>query len=153
VAGVGFIASINVSDGGIPKLPRDSVSVRMSGLEGDRQRRPFHGGPAKAVCLYSLELIRALQAEGHPIAPGTIGENLTIAGIPWRSMTPGVWVEVGTVSMELTSYADPCRTIEESFRRREIGRVSAKLHPGWSRIYARVVNEGTIAVGNTVVIR
>ena len=55
---------------------------RCDGLEGDRQRDlRFHGGPLRAVSLYSLELIEALQAEGHPIAPGAMGENLTMAGV------------------------------------------------------------------------
>jgi hypothetical protein len=34
--------------------------------------------------LFSLELIRALQHEGHPIAPGTTGENLAASGIEWN---------------------------------------------------------------------
>lgn len=149
----GTVHSVNVSDGGVPKRPRHTAVVRTTGLEGDRQRNlRVHGGPDRAVCLYSLDLIQALQSEGHPIAPGTIGENLTIAGLPWTAMTPGVCVEVGPVSLELTSYADPCRNIIDSFLQGQIVRVSAKRHPGWSRVYARVLREGTITVGDTVAV-
>ena len=38
----------------------------------------FHGGPERALCLFSLERILELQAEGHPIFPGAAGENITI---------------------------------------------------------------------------
>jgi hypothetical protein len=85
----GILHSINVSDGGVPKLPRPWAHVRAAGVEGDRQENPiFHGGPDRAVCLYSSDLIEALQGEGHPIRPGTIGENLTLAGIDWTAMRP-----------------------------------------------------------------
>lgn len=150
----GILTSVNVSDGGVPKHPIARAAVRMSGVEGDRQRNlKVHGGPRRAVCLYSLDLIQALQAEGHPIAPGTIGENLTIAGLDWTLMTPGVLLDVGPVSLELTAHADPCRNIAASFREAQILRVSAKRHPGWSRLYARVLVEGAVGIGDRVILR
>ena len=61
------IFQINVSSGGAPKLPVHAATVTPGGLEGDHQNdRKNHGGPDKALCLYSLERILALQAEGHP---------------------------------------------------------------------------------------
>jgi len=150
----GELVSINVSDGGVPKLPRQRAAIRMTGVDGDRQaNRQIHGGPSRAVCLYSLDLIAALQSEGHPIAPGTIGENFTISGVPWGSLTPGVWVDVGEVSLELTDYANPCRNIAGSFLNRDMRRVSVRLYPEWSRLYARVVKEGTVTVGDPVIVR
>src|ERR671926_73577 len=105
---MGVVHSINVSNGGVPKLPRESCFVSVNGLQGDRQRDlRYHGGPDRAVCLYSLDLIQALQAEGHAIEPGSIGENLTIAGVQWNAMVPGAKVEVGAVVLQLTDYAAP----------------------------------------------
>jgi MOSC domain-containing protein YiiM len=150
---LGVVRSINVSNGGVPKLSRQTVAVRATGLDGDRQRDlRSHGGPDRAVCLYSLELIDALRAEGHPITAGAIGENLTIAGVPWAGMTPGVRLDIGDVSLELTSYANPCRNIAGSFLQGQMLRVSETRHPGWSRVYARVLREGVITVGDTVMI-
>ena len=152
--GPGVVRSINVSDGGVPKWPRQTATVRTTGVEGDRQRDlRLHGGPDRAVSLYSLDLIENLQAEGHPIDVGTIGENLTISGLPWTEMVPGARVDIGEVSLELTSYANPCRNIAGSFLDGQILRVSVKRHPGWSRVYARVLKEGTIAVGDPVTLR
>ena len=37
-----------------------------------------------------------------------------------------------------------------SFKDGEFARVSQKRHPGWSRVYARVLVEGTIRQGDPV---
>jgi MOSC domain-containing protein YiiM len=147
----GSLDSINVSNGGVPKLPRDSAAIREGGVEGDRQRNlDVHGGPYRAVCLYSRELIAALREEGHPIAPGAIGENLTLSGVDWALMTTGAQLEIGEVVLQLTTCAAPCRTIRGAFRDGNSIRVSQKRHPGWSRWYARVVKEGRVSIGDPV---
>jgi MOSC domain-containing protein YiiM len=54
------------------------------------------------------------------------------------------------VELELTSFAVPCRNIAGSFADGDITRVSNKLHPGWSRVYAKVVTPGSVRVGDAV---
>ena len=143
--------SINVSAGGVPKLACRSALVRSSGVEGDRQRDlRYHGGPTRAVSLYSLELIRALQAEGNPIDVGCIGENFTLEGVPWDRMVPGAALKVGEVQLELTSYAAPCNNLVPYFAGGKFVRVAQKVHPGWSRLYASVLREGSVQVGDPV---
>jgi MOSC domain-containing protein YiiM len=150
-AGQGRIHAIHVSDGGVPKLARDRCVVRASGLDGDRQRDlRHHGGALRAVSLYSLERIQALQAEGHPILPGAIGENLTLAGVDWDALSIGTTLEIGAVYLTLTGHASPCANIAGAFHDQRFVRVSEKLHPGWSRYYARVDREGEVRVGDAV---
>lgn len=144
------IVALNSSPGGVPKLPRDEVFVSKSGLDGDGHRYHLHGGPDKAVCLYSAEIIDELRAEGHPIAPGTTGENVTVRGLHWQTIVPGVRLSLGAVDVEITDYATPCQTIVDSFSDRRSKRVSQKLHPGWSRVYARVITEGILTLGDPV---
>jgi MOSC domain-containing protein YiiM len=147
----GRLVSINVSRGGVPKLPVPAAAVSADGVAGDRQRDlRFHGGPERAVSLYALEAIEALAREGHPIAIGTTGENLTVSGLDWREVVPGVGLVVGPARLVVTSYASPCRFIAASFAQGGFERMSQKLHPGWSRVYARVVAGGPIAVGDAV---
>ena len=142
----GRVVSIHISNGGVPKLAIDSATVTADGILGDRQRNlQYHGGPDRALCLYSLELIEALRGEGHPIAPGSIGENVLVAGIDWRRMVPGVRARLGSAEIEVTSYAFPCRNIRGSFRNGRVSRVSPETHPGWSRVYARVLEGGALA--------
>ncbi|HEY0710796.1 MAG TPA: MOSC domain-containing protein, partial [Polyangia bacterium] len=123
-------------------------------VAGDRQTNLIHhGGPDRAVCLFSFERIEALRAEGHPIQPGAIGENLTVRGLDWDDIVPGVRLQVGgDLRLEITSYAAPCRTIRGALVDGQFSRVGQKRFPGWSRVYARVLTEGEIQPGDPVVV-
>jgi MOSC domain-containing protein YiiM len=135
----------------VPKLPTGEAHVGVNGVADDRQRdQHFHGGPNRAVCLYSLELIRALQAEGHSIGVGSAGENLTVSGVDWALMVPGRRVRVGEILLELTKYAHPCSNLVPYFREGKFTRISQKVHPGSGRLYARVLEEGFVRPGDPV---
>ncbi len=148
----GRVVQINVSAGGVPKLPVARVRVHERGLEGDGHNdTKHHGSPDQAVSLFALEVIEALQSEGHPIAPGATGENLTIAGIDYAALQAGDRLQIGdAVLLELTGAATPCTTIAASFAGGDFSRIAHKLHPGESRWYARVVRVGEIAAGAPV---
>jgi MOSC domain-containing protein YiiM len=147
----GAVASINISAGGVPKKRVSGAKVSRLGLQGDVHNDTKHGGPERAVCVYSLERIRRLQAEGHPIDVGTAGENVTLEGIDWDLVVPGTRIRVGEeVLLEVGSFTDPCKTIRNSFIDGRFVRISQKLHPGWSRVYARVLSEGEIRSGDAV---
>lgn len=148
----GSLASINISGGGVPKRRVTGAKVASLGLEEDEQNdKVHHGGPERAVCIYSLEKVRALQAEGHPIHTGSVGENLTVEGIHWESVMPGARLRVGgSVILEVTSFTTPCKTIRRSFLDSRFIRISQKVHPGWSRVYARVIAEGDVTLGDRV---
>lgn len=122
---------------------------------GDDHRFPeFHGGPDRALCLFSLERILELQAEGHPIFPGSVGENVTITGLEWDRLVPGVQLELGdTVRVEITKYTAPCKTIAGSFVEGNFPRISQKVNPGYSRVYARILQTGKLVVGDEVRIK
>jgi MOSC domain-containing protein YiiM len=149
---IGTLVSINVSSGGVPKRRIGDAKVSRLGLQGDAQSdKKHHGGGERAVCVYSLERIHALQAEGHPIDVGTVGENVTVEGIDWDLVVPGARFLLGEeVILEVTDFTDPCKTIRESFIDGKFVRISEKLHPGWSRVYARVLAEGEIRFGDSV---
>jgi MOSC domain-containing protein YiiM len=148
----GRIHQINRSGGGVPKLPVPEAEVTEAGVAGDRQaNRKFHGGPDRALCLFALETIEELRAEGHPIAPGATGENITTEGIDWSALAPGAVLRLGAeVLIEITSYTTPCKTISGSFSDGRFVRISEKLHPGSSRLYARVLRGGRVAVGDPI---
>jgi MOSC domain-containing protein YiiM len=126
--------------------------VTRLGLEGDGHRDPeHHGGPERAVCLFASEAIRALAAEGHAITPGVIGENVTTEGVDWSRVAPATYLRLGEhVLLQVTRYTSPCLTIAPVFIGREFSRVSQKRHPGWSRVYARVLLEGWLRPGDEV---
>ena len=143
---------INISKGGVPKLPVGSAVVDESGVVDDEQAdRVHHGHPEQALCLFSLEVIQRLQGEGHPIAPGYAGENLTISGLDWSDVVPGSRYRIGgSVEIEATGYATPCSKNAGWFVDGDFGRMSQRRHPGESRIYARVIEGGSIRAGDPV---
>lgn len=144
----GIVALISISDGGLPKLPVAEATVGPLGIAGDRQRNTqYHGGPDRALCIFSLERIEALRSEGHSIEPGFSGENLTVSGIDWDLVVPGVTVRAGEVVAEITGYASPCHHNNRWFVDGDSTRISQELHPGWSRALARVVKGGRIRRG------
>ena len=146
------VYQINVSDGGVPKRPVVGAEVDRLGVVGDRQADTVHhGGPDQALCLFSLEVIERFKAEGHPIEPGYAGENLTLSGVDWDILEPGTKLAVGdNVEIEITSYTTPCSKNASWFKDGKFGRMSQRLHPGESRVYARVLREGSVTVGDGV---
>ena len=143
------IVQLSVSRGGVPKHAVAEARVTSQGLAGDVQKHPkIHGGPSRAVCLYSLEVIERLRAEGHPIAPGTTGENVTITGLDWATLGPGARLALGDdVVLEVTTLAVPCKQIAASFRDGDSQRI-ARL--GEARLYTRVIRAGTLRPGDPV---
>lgn len=147
---IGWVAQVNVSPGGVPKRSVERARLEPLGLVGDAHTFEGHGGPERALCVYSLERIQALQAEGHPIFPGAAGENITLAGLDWAAVRPGDRLRIGAALVEVTRYTTPCATIREFFVGRRYRRIHQDDHPGWSRVYTRVLESGTIAAGDAV---
>lgn len=146
------VHQINTSEGGVPKLPRDTAVIDESGIVGDMQAdQVHHGGPDQALCLYSLEVIEELQAEGHPISPGSAGENLTISGLDWGSLELGQRLSIGPEAIvEITWHATPCQKNAKWFVNGDILRMSQSRNPGYSRLYAKVLKGGSVKPGNPV---
>lgn len=133
-------------------MPVEEAVVGDRGVVGDRQADPVHHGrPDQALCLFSLEVIEGLQAEGHPIFPGATGENITITGLDWSLLRPGLRLRIGQdLEIEVTDYATPCLKNAGWFVGGKFGRISQKRHPGESRWYARVLTGGSLKVGDPI---
>jgi MOSC domain-containing protein YiiM len=149
----GEVVQVSVSPGGVPKLPVASAFVTARGVTGDKQaNRVHHGRPWQAVCLWSAEVVDALAADGHPLGYGSAGENLTLRGVAWRTLRPGVRLQVGEAVLETTPYCIPCTKIAHLFSDGRFRRIAHEVAPGTSRIYARVVVDGLVRTGDAVVV-
>lgn len=144
------IVQVSISRGGVPKLPVAEGVVTELGIEGDGHGNPdVHGGPERALCLFSIERIEAMAAEGHPIAAGSTGENITLRGIDWDLVVPGSRLRLGRdVVVEVTRYTTPCKTNARWFIGGDINRMHQNLFPGFSRVYARVLAGGVVRPGD-----
>ena len=146
------IVSININkNGGVPKYAVEKAFVGENKINGGKQKDTIHhGGVDRAVCLFSMDLINELKKEGHPIFPGSTGENITIEGLDWKTLQSGVKLKLGEVEIQLTGPTTPCKTIAKSFKKAKFVRISEKLHPGWSRWYGKVLKEGYVACNDQV---
>jgi len=148
----GIVRGLHVNpEGGVPKHPVQTLEVHTNGCVGDKQNDTrHHGGPSRAVCLMEVHIMERLQAAGHPIGPGTTGENLLIDGLEPNVLGVGVQLRVGRVQLTITKDAPPCKTIRESFRDGRFKALSHQQLPGQTRWYASVQATGSIQIGDAV---
>jgi MOSC domain-containing protein YiiM len=147
----GQIVGLHTSSGGVPKKSIQRAEVGLRGLVGDVQRsRQHHGRPWQALCLWADETIVKLQGEGHPIARGLAGENLTVSGIDWTQATCGSLLVCGDLVAELTLFALPCSKNARWFLNGDFNRMHHAAEPGISRVYASVLAAGEVSVGDSL---
>jgi MOSC domain-containing protein YiiM len=109
----GRILQVSLSKGGIPKLAVPSAWAESLGLEGDVQRdMQIHGGPRRALLLISAEVLAELRADGFPVSPGSLGENLTVTGLDFRELRAGMRFRAGGAIIELTKPRAPCANLD-----------------------------------------
>ena len=139
------LAQLNVSKGGMPKLPVESARVTRFGVEGDEQRNlKYHGGPNRAVCLFSVELYDWLREKGIDLKNGSVGENFTTRGVDLNSLAKGDRLRVGECLIEITDVRVPCRNLKkwhEDLNKLIVGR------SGW---VAKVVEEADVKAGDAI---
>jgi MOSC domain-containing protein YiiM len=138
-------------NGGVPKHPVPVLEIKSIGCVGDKQNdKKHHGGVNKAVCLMEESILQRLQEAGHPIFPGSTGENVLIQGLPTGALRVGTRLSLGDVVLEITGDAPPCKTIRESFQDGFFMHLSNKREFGTTRWYARVLVEGALSLNDQV---
>ncbi len=143
---IGTLVQVNVSPGGMPKLPVDSAPVTRDGVGEDWQlNRKYHGGCDRAVCLFSEEQYAGLRTRhGIDLVNGSIGENFTTAGIDLSALKPGDRLSVGESVIQITSVRVPCRSLHK-WDPRLMNLI--KGNSGW---LARVLRSGTVRPGDSI---
>lgn len=126
------------------------IRLRSRNLDGDGQADlKHHGGPDKAVCVYSIEHYPAWRDELQlDLMPGAFGENLTIVKLNESCVCIGDTWAVGDAVLQVSQPRQPCWKLSRwwgidglSVRVQQTGRT------GW---YLRVLTEGTIEAGMTI---
>jgi len=173
----GLIHQLNVGNGGVPKLPIEQTRVYKERLEKDdwdwsmykthaNGKPGGHGGPERAVCLYSLECLEKLKNLQFEVFPGALGENFTTQGIDYHLVRVGDVFQVGSETIiRITRVRTPCGTIGKKYspqakKGEGIERVmydaevkSGNVHSekwGMSGFYAEVLQEGLVHQGDSI---
>lgn len=130
---------------GIFKKPVDhSVEVKALGITGDQVLDGrHHGGVDQAVYLYRAEdYAYWTEKLGRDLAPGTFGENLTLAGLPEPSLGIGDRLVFDQVELEITAPRIPCGLFAARMGDKTFAKQFFKAErPGF---YARVLKSGII---------
>lgn len=142
----GVLAQLNTSAGGMPKRAILAAHVTADGVPGDWQHdRKHHGGPDRAICLFSEELYAWLRVEhGIDLINGSVGENFTTRGIDLDRLLPGDRLRVGACTIQITGVRIPCRNLT---------RWHPSLHKivqGRSGWVARVIESGDVKPGDAI---
>ena len=128
-----------------PSAGVDAFDVGWSGVDGDVQAdRRHHGRPFQALSPVERGCDR--RAPGPRAIPIDAGLGPARTS-PWPASTgpslrPGTIVRIGSGVGEISSYATPCAKNAGWFADRNFRRMDHDEHPGWSRLYATVLEPG-----------
>ena len=129
----------------MPKLPVRRARVTRDGVDGDWQRnRKYHGGPNRAVCIFSEELYDWLRDKGIDLKNGSVGENFTTRGLDLNALNKGDRLRVGMCLIEITDVRVPCSNLKKwdvDLPELIVG------HSGW---VAKVVEDGEVKPGDAI---
>lgn len=143
-----IILSINISKGGIPKLPVNEIFVHQAGLEGDGHNHDKHYRPTQAVSIQDIETLQELIQEGYSLHPGATGENLTVQHLKVNCLPVGTILEFPSgLTIELTKVRQPCYVLDS---------INPRLKEDILNrcgMYAQVNAPGTIRAGDRLTIR
>ncbi len=139
------VISVNISSGGIPKLPVEVGRVTVDGLAGDAHDHDKHNNPIQAISLFDLADLDDLCDEGFDVGPGTLGENLTVRGLDIDALQPGDRLSLsGGLELEYTKVRKPCfvlDAIDPELKKVVVGRCGG---------YAKVITPGEVRAGDTI---
>ena len=128
------------------------VRVNTLGILGDAVAdTQNHGGPDKAVLCYAQCHYDAWASE-HPelsMSGGALGENLTLEGADETTVCLGDRYRFGECELQVSQPRQPCWKIARRWGVKTLTKeVAITGRTGW---YLRVIHEGVIAAGETMV--
>jgi len=135
-------------------------AVLPLGIEGDEQADlTVHGGPSKAVYAYPSEhyafwqTVRAqagIALWNEPMPPGSLGENLTVAGVVESEVFIGDVLRFPGCALAVSEPRYPCFKFNAAMGFKHAGKLM--VQSGWCGWYLSVREPGTIAAGETFAI-
>jgi|GEM_PF-2246728 len=139
----GWLVSVNVGDGGVPKYPRPEGDVLSEeGLAHDQQGHEKHRRAERAISVLSIELLNGFQADGFEVAPGLMAENLTVYGVDLNALEHGMrFCFENGVEIEVSSQRKPC------FQLNPVGEGLEQAAIGRSGVMCSVIKGGELKPG------
>jgi MOSC domain-containing protein YiiM len=131
------------------------VGIGFRGLEGDSQADLLvHGGPDKAIHHYPRDhygwWYDRLPDQPLLTRAGAFGENISTHGLTEQDVCIGDRFRLGTALVEVCQGRQPCW--KQAHRLDDKSVVATMVKSGRSGWYYRVIEEGTVAAGDTLVL-
>jgi len=127
--------------------------LKKLGFEGDGVGDlRYHGGPDKAVCVYSKEHYPYWEKIlGITLPPAAFGENLTVSHLHEEDVCIGDIFQLGTAVVQLSQPRQPCKTLAARYDRSDM--VKLVRNSGRTGFYCRVLEEGMVEKGSPFVLK
>lgn len=141
----GKVLSVNISENkGTKKTNvRSCALLKDSGLKGDAHAGPWH----RQVSLLANESIEKMRAKGLNVGYGDFAENITTKGVDLVHLPIGTEIRIGnSVLLRVTQIGKECHT------RCAIYYQAGDCVMPKEGIFAEVVNEGEVKVGDEITI-
>jgi MOSC domain-containing protein YiiM len=127
------------------------AQVETRGLVGDRATQPYHGSLESAVCFHSTAHYQYWNEHyGMHLAPGGVGENLTLDGADESNVCVGDTLQIGSTRLQISGPRTPCDT-----QARRVGRadwIELTLQTLRTGMYARVLAPGSLQSGDDLLL-
>lgn len=121
-----------------------SMWLSLTGFTQDEQEYKDHGGPDKAVCLFSKSNYQMWQDDVVELPTyAMFGENLTVANLDEREAYFGNQYQLGDAIIEISEIREPCWKIQAKYQIPDL--VKRMSTSGKTGFYFRVIQEGYVS--------
>jgi MOSC domain-containing protein YiiM len=127
------------------------IALHAEGVHGDEVADlVHHGGPDKAVCVYSLaHYPHWEQVLGRKMAYGAFGENFTVGGLLEEDVCIGDTFRAGSALVQISQPRIPCWKLAMKWGLESLPRLAATS--GKTGFYFRVLEPGTAQAGDRLI--
>lgn len=134
----------------ICKQPVQAVLLSKDGFQGDGVADlKHHGGPGRAVCIYSYEHYAYWNDQFKTqLPPAAFGENLTVTNMLERDVCIGDIFQVGEAIIQVTQGRVPCNTIDRRLDMKPLLKEMVKT--GFTGYLCRVLEEGIVRADSSI---
>lgn len=119
-------------------------------FDGDGQADlVHHGGPDKAVCVYSFEHYPYWEKElDRKLMIGAFGENLTVKGMLETQINIGDIFQIGEAIVQVSQPRQPCFKLAKRYDLHDLP--LRFQNTGYTGFYLRVLNEGWVSAESSI---
>ncbi|KAA0958026.1 MOSC domain-containing protein [Planococcus sp. ANT_H30] len=134
----------------IRKQQAQTVLLTKDGFQGDGVADlKHHGGPERAVCIYSYEHYAYWKDQFKvQLPPAAFGENLTVTNMLERDVCIGDIFQVGEAIIQVTQGRVPCNTIDRRLDMKPLLKEMVKT--GFTGYLCRVLEEGIVRADSSI---